>query len=119
MPIDVILDANALLMPFEVKMNLDIEIRKVLGEVRFIVPGPIIGELKHLKHKHSKVALELARRFDVMQTEADGDAAVIELAERTGAFVLTNDRELRNELRKRGVPLVYLRSGSHLVAEFR
>ena len=119
MAIDVILDTNALLMPFEIRMNLDLEIQRVLGDVRFIIPGPIIGELKHLKHKYSKVALELARRYDIIQTEATGDAAIIELAERTGAFVLTNDRELRNELRKKGIPLVYLRSGNHLVAEFR
>ena len=119
MPIDVILDTNALLMPFEIRMNIDLAVRDVLGEVRFIVPGPIIGELKHLKHKYSKVALSLARRYDIIPTKATGDAAIIELAEATDAFVLTNDRELRNELRKRGIPLIYLRSGNHLVAEFR
>jgi hypothetical protein len=119
MPTDVILDTNALLMPFEMKINLDLAVRDVLGDVRFIVPGPIIGELKHLKNKYSKVALSLARRYDIIPTEASGDASIIELAEKTGAFVLTNDRELRNKLRERGVPLIYLRSGNHLVAEFR
>ena len=74
---------------------------------------------RSLKNKYSKVALSLARRYDIIPTEASGDASIIELAEKTGAFVLTNDRELRNKLRDRGVPLIYLRSGNHLVAEFR
>ena len=119
MTTEVILDTNALLMPFEIRINLDLAVRNVLGEVHFIVPGPIIGELKRLDNKFASVALELARRYDIVQTESSGDAAIIELALSTGAYVLTNDRDLRSKLRKRGVPLLYLRSGTHLVAEFR
>lgn len=119
MATDVILDTNALLMPFEIKINLDLAVRNVLGDVHFIVPGPIIGELKRLKNKYSSVALELARRYDIVQTESSGDASIIELALSTGAYVLTNDKDLRDKLRLKGVPLIYLRSGTHLVAEFR
>ena len=115
----VILDTNALLMPFEIRMNLDLAVRNVLGDVHFIVPGPIIGELKRLKNKYASVALDLARRYEIVQTESSGDAAIIELALSTGAYVLTNDKDLRDKLRMKGVPLIYLRSGTHLVAEFR
>ena len=113
----VILDTNALLMPFEIRINLDLAVRKAVGDHKFLVPGPIIGELKHLEHKYAPAALALARNFEIIPTEASGDASVIELAERTGAYVLTNDRELRSKLRKRGIPLIYLRSGTHLVTE--
>ncbi|MDD2411251.1 MAG: twitching motility protein PilT [Candidatus Methanomethylophilaceae archaeon] len=119
MATNVILDTNALLMPFEVKLNLDLAVRQVLGDVHFIVPGPIIGELKRLEHKFSAVALELARRYEIVQTESSGDAAVIELAQRTKAYVLTNDKELRRKLRNAGVPVMYLRSGTHLVIDVR
>ena len=44
----VVLDTNALLMPFEIGINIDAEIRNILGEARIVVPGPLIGELKHL-----------------------------------------------------------------------
>lgn len=119
MATNVILDTNALLMPFEVRLNLDLAVREVVGDVHFIVPGPIIGELKHLDHKFSSAALDLARRYEIIQTESSGDAAVLELAQRMGAYVLTNDKDLRRKLRNAGVPVIYLRSGTHLVADIK
>lgn len=113
----VVLDTNALLMPFEVKLNLDLEIRRLLGDVRVVVPGPMVGELKRCGAKHSKVALALARKYEILQTENDGDDAIIELAQRLGAFVVTNDKELRSRLRTLKIPLIYLRSGTHAVLE--
>ncbi|MDR3282530.1 MAG: twitching motility protein PilT [Candidatus Methanoplasma sp.] len=111
----VVLDTNALLMPFEIRINLDVALRDLLGEVRCVVPGPLIGELKRLDHKYAKAALELARRYEIIQTENDGDKAVMEVAIATDGYVLTNDKDLRSSLRKIGVPVIYLRSGTHLV----
>ncbi|NLL94234.1 MAG: twitching motility protein PilT [Thermoplasmatales archaeon] len=113
----VILDTNALLMPFEIRLNIDLAIRELVGEARIVVPGPMIGELKKLDHRYAKAALKLARTYDIVQTEADGDGAVVELALETGGYVLTNDKELRRVLRENRVPLIYLRSGTHLVVE--
>jgi uncharacterized protein len=113
----VVLDTNALLMPFEMKMNLDISVMNILGDVRFVVPGPLVGELKHLDNKHARAALMLARKYEIIHTEASGDDAVVELALSTGGYVLTNDKELRRRLRKLNVPILYLRSGTHLILE--
>lgn len=113
----VVLDTNALLMPFEMKMNLDYSVRNLLGDVDFVVPGPLIGELKHLDNKYASAALQLARHYEIIPTDATGDDSVIELAVRTKGYVLTNDKVLRGRLRKIGVPLIYLRSGTHLVVE--
>ena len=76
----VVLDTNALLMPFEMKMNLTLSVERLLGEVEFIVPGPLIGELKHLDNKYANAALQLARKYEIVPTEATGDNSVIELA---------------------------------------
>ena len=113
----VVLDTNALLMPFEMRMNLTLSVERLIGEAEFIVPGPLIGELKHLDNKYAQAALQLARRYEIVPTEATGDNAVIELALKRKAYVLTNDKILRGRLRKEGVPLIYLRSGTHLVVE--
>jgi rRNA-processing protein FCF1 len=113
----VVLDTNALLMPFEIRINLDHALRNLLGEVRCVVPGPLIGELKHLDHKFAKAALELARRYEIVQTTQSGDEAAIEVALLTGGYILTNDKDLRAKARKQGIPLVFLRSGTHLVVE--
>ena len=113
----VVLDTNALLMPFEVGLNLDIEVRNLLGDVRFVVPGPLVGELKHLDNKWAKAAITLARSRKIVQAESHGDDSVLEVAEREHAYILTNDKELRRRARKAGIPLIYLRSGTHLVLE--
>jgi rRNA-processing protein FCF1 len=113
----VVLDTNALLMPFEVKINLDLALSDLLGDVRCVVPGPLIGELKRLDHKFAKAALGLARKYEIVQTVLSGDEAVIETAVSTGGYILTNDKDLRVKARKQGIPLIYLRSGTHLVVE--
>jgi rRNA-processing protein FCF1 len=111
------MDTNALLMPFEVRINIDLALRDLLGEVRCVVPGPLIGELKHLDHKCSKAALELARKYEIVQTTLTGDGAVLEAAMLTDGYILSNDKSLRAKARKQGIPLIYLRSGTHLVLE--
>lgn len=113
----VVLDTNALLMPFEVKLNLDLEIRRLVGNARVVVPGPMVGELKRCGAKHSKAAISLARKYEIIHTEKDGDEAIIELATKLDAFVVTNDKELRSRLRALKIPLIYLRSGTHAVLE--
>ena len=113
----VVLDTNALLMPFEMKMTLTLSVERLLGEVEFVVPGPLIGELKPLDNKYASAALQLARKYEIVPTEATGDNSVIELALQRNAFVLTNDKVLRGRLRKLGISLIYLRSGTHLVVE--
>ena len=113
----VILDTNALLMPFEMRMNLDLAVASLLGDAKMVVPGPMVGELKNLNSKHARAALALARKYDIVQTDASGDGAIIEAAIRLGAYVLTNDKELRRQLRSLRIPIIYLRSGTHLVLE--
>ncbi len=113
----VVLDTNALLMPFEVKMNLDLAIRELVGETRIVVPGPLVGELKHLDHRFAGVALSLARKYEIIPTVTTGDDSVIELAVKTDGCVLTNDKELRCRLRREKIPIIYLRSGTHLVVD--
>ena len=113
----VVLDTNALLMPFEIRINLDIALRDLLGDVRCVVPGPLIGEIKKLDHKFAKAALELARKYEIIQTSFSGDDAVIDVATSTCGYVLTNDKELRIRARKQNVPVIYLRSGTHLVID--
>jgi rRNA-processing protein FCF1 len=104
-------------MPFEMRMNLDLAVASLLGDVRMVVPGPMIGELKNLDNKHAKAALMLARKYEIMQTDGTGDDAIVEAAIRLNAYVLTNDKELRRRLRSLRIPMIYLRSHTHLVLE--
>lgn len=113
----VVLDTNALLMPFEFSINLDHELLRILGNFRAVVPGPVIGELKRSGNKHARAAMALANKYERVRTEAVGDEAVLEAARDLGAYVLTNDKHLRDRLRRGGVKTIFLRSGNHLVLE--
>jgi uncharacterized protein len=113
----VVLDTNALLMPFEFSLNIDAELRRLLGDCDMYVPGPVIGELRRSKSKHAGVALILARKYKVAETSTQGDDGVIEVALHLNAFVVTNDQVLRTKLRKLRIKTIYLRSGSHLAID--
>ena len=113
MPV-VVLDTNALLLPFERSINLDAQLRSLLGNCEVLVPGPLIGELKRSPSKHARAAIGLAFHYKVVDTEATGDQSVIELAEKHDAYVVTNDRALIGRLRERRIKVILLRGGSHL-----
>jgi len=111
----VVLDANALLMPFQFKVNIDVELRRLFGEIEILVPDSVLGELANSGDPSSKAALSLARKYKVVDTNLLGDDAVMELARERNAAVLTNDRDFIRRLRAEGIPVVRLRSERYLV----
>lgn len=117
MPTSIILDANALLMPFQFKMNLDKELKRLFGEIPVFVPSSVLGELGNSLDKNSKAALALARKYNIVETELFGDDAVLDLAQERSAAVVTNDRELIKRLRELRIPVIRLRGERYLVAD--
>lgn len=117
MPTSIVLDANALLMPFQFKMNIDRELKRLFGEVPVFVPSSVLGELANSMDKNSKAALALARKYQIVETELSGDDAVLEIAHQRSAAVVTNDRELIKRLRAAGIPVIRLRGERYLVAD--
>ncbi|UCD92180.1 MAG: twitching motility protein PilT [Methanobacteriota archaeon] len=115
----VILDANALLMPFQFGVNLDLELERLVGECDVLVPSSVLGELRKLvgTDKHAKAALDLAQKYEVREVEDSGDASILSLAGKEAGIVVTNDRELIQKLRESGIPVISLRSRTHLVIE--
>ncbi|MDH3364832.1 MAG: twitching motility protein PilT [Thermoplasmata archaeon] len=111
----VVLDANALLMPFQFRMNLDKEISRLLGEIRVMVPSSVVDELSRLQTREAKAALALAGKYELVETGLDGDDGVLDVAVRNEAAVVTNDRELMSRLKEAGLPVVRLRSERYLV----
>ena len=110
----VVLDANALLMPFQFKINIDMEIRNLLGGVEVIVPSSVIIELRRLKDKHAKAALSLSSKYRIVDVTKRGDAGVIEAAEEHHAAVITNDQELIEILKKSSIPAIRMRECQRL-----
>ena len=114
----VVLDANALMMPFEYRINLDSELRKLVGDVEIYVPSCIIGEIKKLAAKRweAKAALKLLKKYKICKTDSMGDEGVVECGEKLKAIVVTNDKKLQKKLKEKGIKIIYL-SNYHLMIE--
>jgi len=117
LPKAVVLDANALLMPFQFKVNIDRELKRLFGEIPVFIPSSVLEELSNIIDKDAKAALALARKYQIVETELRGDDAVLSIAEERSAAVLTNDKELIGRLRKKRIPVIRLRSERYLVVD--
>lgn len=110
----VVLDANALMMPFQFHINLDREIEQLLGGVEILVPSSVVVELGKLKDKNAKAALSLSGKYRIVDVKQKGDAGVIEAAENHQAAVITNDQELIGILKKSSIPAIRMRECQRL-----
>jgi len=110
----VILDTNALLMQFEFKIDLEDELTRLLGAFEILIPSSVLDELKNIKDKHVKPALDLASKYKTVETEKKGDESILFLAKKLKAVVVTNDGELRRRLKEVGIKVIYLRQKSFL-----
>lgn len=119
MPRLVLLDANALMMPFEFNVHLDAELRRVLGDVDIAVPTPVLMELSLLaeRHRAARAAERLAKNYRAIEGHGSADDALLDLATTHRAVVVTNDQPLLDRLEAAGIPRVFLRSRNHLVIE--
>ncbi|UCF08967.1 MAG: twitching motility protein PilT [Thermoplasmata archaeon] len=115
--IPVILDTNAILAPFQFKFDLEGELKRLLGAHKILVPSAVLEELKHVSDRHAKAALTFAGRYELVESDRKGDEAILDLAARMGAVVVTNDKELKKRLKLAGITIIYLRQQSYLVLE--
>ncbi len=110
----VILDANALISPFQFSINLDTEISRLFGSPEVYVPSSVIDELEGLERKD---ALKLANRYEIYSVENIRDEGVLEAAKELDGILMTNDSQLRERARSENIPVAYLRERSYYVVE--
>ncbi|MGB0651786.1 MAG: PIN domain-containing protein [Thermoplasmatota archaeon] len=116
----VVLDTNALLLPFTDGTDLHGELERLLGAPRWVVAAPSVTELATLAAgdgataRAAKAAQRLAASCAVEATELPGDDGVLDVAGRLGAAVVTNDRKLQGEAQRRGLAVVASRGKGRL-----
>jgi len=110
----VVLDSNALMMPFKFKVDIDSEILRLLGKVDVVVPSCVIDELEKLTAPEAKGARKFAQRYRIVPCKNKGDKGVIETAKELRAAVVTNDQELIEILRKSSIPVIRMRGRQRL-----
>lgn len=121
---EILLDANFLLLPHKNKIDVFEEIPKLLDEKHeYVTLESIVGELVKLSDGASddaaaaKTALKLikAKEVKVAESAGEGDAAIRDYAmKHENTVVCTNDRELKRELKARGVKTISLQGADKL-----
>jgi rRNA-processing protein FCF1 len=117
----VILDTSAILSFFEFSVEWEKALDKMVGGYHLVIPTAVVRELQILKkqssiQKKAAAALVLIAKYDTVEQEADSaDEAIVKIAVRTHGIVVTNDRELRNCLKKQGLSVIFLRGKKILV----
>ncbi|KAA0005338.1 MAG: hypothetical protein FE045_05270 [Thermoplasmata archaeon] len=122
---NVVLDTNALLLPYQLGMNIEKELTRLLGICRIIVPTSVIKEAEKLASSNGSVAmaaklgLNIVRKRDyqIVETLYDGDDGVMDVAVKTNAAIVTNDKELKKKAKEMGLPVIYVRGESRLEIE--
>ena len=95
-----------------------------LGKIDFIVPSIVIDELKNLvgtasakRANAAKLALELAKRFKVIDLQGkSADEVIIDYASKHRCYVATIDNVLKNKLKSNGIDVITLVKDRIIVA---
>ena len=113
----VLVDTNALFLPFTGGLGLEEEIGRWVPGARIAVSQSVVGELDRLVARgvpNAVVARALASRFERVPSEESGDSALLAVARRRRAAVVTADRGLRDRLVAAGLTVYIPRVGGRL-----
>ena len=123
---EVVIDTNFFMVPFQFNVDIITELEKSLPSYKLTTPSFVINELKGLK-KNSKgkvrlnanLALKLAnsskveiKDISLLENETVDDALL-----RVSEVLATNDIELKNRAKDKGITIVYLRQKKYIAVE--
>ncbi|MGA2104155.1 PIN domain-containing protein [Methanoregula sp.] len=117
------LDANALMMPAQFRIDLFSEIRELLGSFEPVVLPGVMQELAGLSRAKgsegaaARLGLALAGQCAVANGSSNPmpvDDQVITWAMENSGMVVTNDRRVRDELLARGIGVISMRKQKKL-----
>ncbi len=127
--VKVILDSNFLFLPSQFQIDIFEGLMTVLNK-KFepILLSPTYKELQKIAQngppkmrQHALLALRLAEKCRIVEVEQGfretSDDVITRVAAEWGCPVATNDQMLRKMLRKKNVPVIYLRQRSRLEVE--
>ena len=119
--IPVVLDTNALLLPFTEGTDLEHQLDEMLGANHWLIPQSVLFELDQISRqgngkvpRAARMARKLAARGKAVPTRQTGDDGFLEVARGHRAVVVTNDRILQSEAEKSGLRVIVAREHGRL-----
>ncbi|MDI6814386.1 MAG: hypothetical protein QMD10_12775 [Desulfitobacteriaceae bacterium] len=121
----IIADTNFLMIPGMFGVDVVSELEKLLDRrYKLVILSPVMRELEQISEKGkpkervaARIGLMLVKRGSVIKAKGGADESILNLATNKQCAVGTTDAALRKELRRRGIPVIYLRQKSHLAVD--
>ncbi|MEE0939271.1 PIN domain-containing protein [Methanobrevibacter sp.] len=123
---EVVIDTNFFMVPFQFNVDIITELEKILPSYKLTTPSFVINELKGLKRNNkgkirlnANLALKLAnsskieiKDISLLENETVDDALL-----RVSEVLATNDIELKNRAKDKGITVAYLRQKRYIAVE--
>lgn len=123
---EVVIDTNFFMVPFQFNVDIVSELEKLLPSYKLTTPSFVINELKGLKRNNkgktrlnANLALKLAnsskieiKDISLLENETVDDALL-----RVSEVLATNDIELKNRAKDKGITVAYLRQKKYIAVE--
>ena len=123
---EVVIDTNFFMVPFQFNVDIITELEKLLPSYKLTTPSFVINELKGLKKNNkgktrlnANLALKLAnsskieiKDISLLENETVDDALL-----RVSEVLATNDIELKNRAKDKGITVAYLRQKKYIAVE--
>lgn len=123
---EVVIDTNFFMVPFQFNVDIITELEKLLPSYKLTTPIFVINELKGLKRNskgkvrlNANLALKLAnsskveiKDISLLENETVDDALL-----RVSEVLATNDIELKNRAKEKGITVAYLRQKKYIAVE--
>ncbi|MBO6274861.1 MAG: twitching motility protein PilT [Methanobrevibacter sp.] len=123
---EVVIDTNFFMVPFQFNVDIITELENTLPSYKLTTPSFVINELKGLKRNNkgktrlnANLALKLAnsskveiKDISLLENETVDDALL-----RVSEVLATNDIELKNRAKDKGITVVYLRQKKYIAVE--
>ena len=123
---EVVIYTNFFMVPFQFNVDVITELENKLPSYKFTTPSFVINELKGLKNNNkgkvrlnANLALKLAnsskveiKDISLLENETVDDALL-----RVSEVLATNDIELKNRAKDKGITVVYLRQKKYIAVE--
>lgn len=123
---EVVIDTNFFLVPFQFNVDIIEELKNKLPSYKLVTPSFVIKELEGLKHNNkgktrlnANLALKLANssNIEIKDISLENDETVDDALLRVSEVLATNDIDLKNRAKEKGITVVYLRQKKYIAVD--
>lgn len=123
---EVVIDTNFFMVPFQFNVDIIDELEKALPSYKLTTPIFVINELKGLKRNNkgkirlnANLALKLANssNIEIKDISLENNETVDDALIRVSEVLATNDIELKNRAKNKGITVAYLRQKKYIAID--